>query len=69
VAALPVRTAAGGPADPLVSGARCGPVGHVSGGRRSTRARAVGSLRGDCARQRLPVWELSVALGRGRGDM
>jgi hypothetical protein len=69
VAALPVRMAAGGPADPLVSGPHREPAGHVSGGRRGARARAVGSLRRDRARRSLPVWKLSVAVGRRRSDV
>ena len=41
----------------------------ASGRPPGTAAGVVGSLRGDCTRQSLPMWELSVMLGRGRGDM
>src|SRR5262249_50417615 len=69
VAALLVRTAAGGPADPRVSRQHREPAGPVSGGRRGARAGAVGSLRRDRTSAGLPVWELSVALGQGRDDV
>ena len=53
---------------PLASDPRRGPAGSFSGDS-GIAAGLVGSLRGDGARQRLPVWELSVALERGRGDV
>ena len=58
----------GGPAHPLASDPQCGPAGGLSCGR-GAAAGLVGSLRRDCARPGLPVWELSVVLGRGRGDV
>ena len=57
-----------GPADALASDPRRGPAGGLSGGR-GAPAGLVGSLRRDRARPGLPVWELSVALGRGRNDV
>jgi hypothetical protein len=57
-----------GPADALASHPRRGPAGGLSCGR-GAPAGLVGSLRRDCARLGLPVWELSVTLGRGRGDV
>src|SRR5262245_36439350 len=42
---------------------------RLSGCRQGTLAHVVGSLRRDRARPGLPVWELSVALGRRRSDV
>ena len=55
----------GGPADALASDPRRGPAGGLPCGR-GAPAGLVGSLRRDCASPYLPLWELSVTLGRGR---
>jgi hypothetical protein len=69
IATLPVLTAAKGQQTLRHPIRGRGPAGSVSGGRRGALARVVGSLRRDCARPGLPVWELSVALGRKRSDV
>ena len=68
IATLPVLTAAAGQQTlwhPLRDAERLAAYRGGGGG----SAGLVGSLRGDRARPGLPVWELSVALGRGRGDL
>jgi hypothetical protein len=68
IATLPVLTAAAGQQTlwhPLCDAERL--AAYRGGG--GSPAGLVGSLRRDRACPRLPVWELSVALGRGRGDV
>jgi hypothetical protein len=69
VAALPVLTAAAGQQTLWHPIRDADSAGSVSGCRRGALASVVGSLRRDRASPGLPVWGLSVALGRRRSDV